>query len=184
MPDYQYKIHCPYFQLSPHGDCHLTKGGLYIPLPQHIEIFCKTEQFTFCPQYLRGHLYLHRENKSLIGCEEGESRRKFQRLKRRIPLFIATSDEKGNPIEQIDDNACTLDVSLAGMKISSKKEIPPHRVLYFRFGQEISLHYNGGIGEVRWATDTPDRDCCYQAGISFLDKTLPAAIGEHLGMTA
>ncbi len=43
---------CPYF--SNDADCLMINDGIYIPLPQHIKMFCQRSSFTKCHHYIHG----------------------------------------------------------------------------------------------------------------------------------
>ncbi|MEJ2690835.1 MAG: PilZ domain-containing protein [Deltaproteobacteria bacterium] len=173
------KIGCPYFKPDGNGDCQMTRGGLYIPLAGHIEIFCKTTNYSSCPQYIRG-LTLIRQSFCRPG-EKAESRRQFQRVRNRIPLVISTCDEKGKPVKVIDRDAVTIDISLGGVRVSSNSEIPANKILHCSFQEGPEQMPVTGVGEVRWSSRT-EGPLPFQAGLSFLDKTLPLAIGQRLGL--
>lgn len=171
-------IACPYFQRESGEDCQMTRGGLYIPLPAHIEIFCLTAQYISCPQFVRGRALMqknmHRESAAT------DSRRRFPRIRKRFPLTISTCDEKGRPVQAIDKNALTLDLSLGGVKISSNSEIPANKILHFSFQDDHHPPVTG-IGEVRWS-QRKEGPLPFQAGLSFLDTPLPPDVGERLGL--
>lgn len=170
---------CPYFQLGNIGDCQMTRGGLYIPLPAHIEIFCTTAKYFSCPQYTRGKALIQENLRQNI--ETPDSRRRFARLRNRLPIILATCDEKGRPVEIIDHDAMTLDLGLGGIRISSNSEIPPHKILHFSFREDFYHTPIKGVGEVRWSMQA-EGPLPYQAGLAFLDNTLPSEVGERLGL--
>jgi hypothetical protein len=173
------KLGCPYYQPDGNGDCQMTRGGLYIPLAAHIEIFCKTINYSSCPQYIRG-LTLLKESYCLQA-ETTDSRRQFPRIRNRLPIVISSCDEKGQPVKVIDRDAITLDLSLGGVKISSNSEIPSNKILHFSFQEDLKRNPVTGVGEVRWSRRA-EGPLPFQAGLSFLDKTLPPAIGLRLGL--
>ena len=182
MPDSQNpKQHtcCPYFKAEKNGDCQMTRGGLYIPLPAHIEIFCLTVKYPFCPQYVRGKALIQ---KNIIQKAKNiDSRRRFPRISNRFPTIISTCDKKGRPIQPIDRDAMTLDLSLGGLKISSNSEMSTNQILHFSFQEDF--HHNPviGVGEVRWCRRSDDPHL-FQAGLSFLENTLPPVVGARLGL--
>ena len=181
MPEAHISKHliCPYYRAGKSGDCQMTRGGLYIPLPAHIEIFCLTIKYTFCPQYIRGKALIQKN--ILQNAETIDSRRRFPRISNRFPMIISTCDEKGRPVQVIDRDAMTLDLSLGGVKISSNSEIPANKILHFSFREDFHHNPVTGVGEVRWCrhAETPH---LFQAGLSFLDNTLPPAVGARLGL--
>ena len=172
-------LFCPYYLLGDLGDCQMTRGGLYIPLPEHIEIFCKTIRYSSCPQYIRGKSLLQGNIRKKV--ETSDSRRRFPRIGNRFPVTISTCDEKGQPVEVLDQEAVTLDLSLGGIRISSNSEIPPNKILHFAFREDLCHTTVKGVGEVRWSRKT-EGPLPYQAGLAFLDNSLPTPVIEHLGL--
>ncbi len=156
----------------------MTKGGLYIPLPEHMEEFCKTPRFPECQQYLRGRQLLRQTAR-----EEAiqDSRRHFPRHRNRLPLVLSSCDAHGKPVDIIDSDAITIDLSLGGLGLQSAKKLPLARVLHF---QLLSPQHNkrfSGIGEVRWSI--PDRESGrYRAGLSFVDNTISQELHHHFNL--
>lgn len=170
---------CPYYRADGNGECQMTRGGLYIPLTAHIEIFCKTANYISCPQYVRS-LALIQES-FCPNTHTTDSRRRFPRKHNRFPLVISACNEKGQPVQVIDRDAITLDFSLGGVKISSNAEIPTNKILHFSFREDFHHPPVTGVGEVRWSRRA-DGPLPFQAGLSFLDNILPPSIGQRLGL--
>jgi len=171
-------ITCPYFQRGNNGECQMLRGGLYIPLSAHIEIFCTTIKYTSCPQFMRGKALIQESIRRSV--EISDSRRRFPRIRNRFPTTISTCDEKGRPVQVIDREAITLDLSLGGIKISSYSEIPTNKILHFSFREDFNQVPITGIGEVRWCRHA-EGPRPFQAGLSFLDNT-PPEVSERLGL--
>jgi hypothetical protein len=158
----------------------MTKGGLYIPMPEHIELFCSTVHYIKCHQYMRGCELLQEAAKKYGFIVDG-GRRRFRRISERISLVVTLCDVNRRPIELLDDRAITLDLSLGGLRIESHREIPPETLVAFEFGPDFSSPDLAGVGEVKWCESRLDSGL-FEAGIAFSDFSLTQAIGNHLGL--
>lgn len=171
---------CPYFSQKQGGACLIIKGGLYIPLHGHIASFCTTPDYTTCQQYSTPASQNRTAPKDITS--EADSRRRFRRMKNTMPVALYTCDEKGQPVSALDDSAITLDIGMGGMKISSRKEIKPHMMVAFKFADDYLPSTLTGVGEVRWTKPQPDSSS-FQAGLSFTDSAVPAALGNRFALS-
>ncbi|MEW6428244.1 MAG: PilZ domain-containing protein [Thermodesulfobacteriota bacterium] len=170
---------CPYFQPDRDDQCRMTRGGLYLPLLAHTEIFCKTERYCTCRQYLRGMQLMESVQATP---EAADLRRKFRRQPSRIPLILSLCDSKGIPVSLIDDDARTTDLSVGGLGLLSRKPIEAHKIIHFQLsppGLGVPL---AGIGEIRWAHKL-EGDDGYQAGLSFVDSTSSSRLRQHFPLS-
>lgn len=171
---------CGYLCTDEDQACSMTKGGIYLPLKEHIEMFCKTPHFLECHQYVRG---------SKIGAKTGleetyyrdNGRRQFRRLPDLLSLSLANCDEAGRPCHLIDGNACTIDLSPGGMRLESCQRLSPNDLIAFTFGPHFSTPNLVGVGQIMWSTASNQPDM-YHAGLAFLDATTKQAIGHHMGV--
>ena len=171
---------CPYW--SPHNshECKMTKGGLYIPMPEHVDMFCSKPQYVQCHQYLRG-CELLKETARKYGFIVDGGRRKYRRVSDRTTLSLSACDDSRNLLELLDDNAFTVDLSLGGMRLESSKEIQKDSLISFQFSPDFSIPNLSGMGEVKWCEPIENSDH-FQAGVAFADFELTQAIGSHLGL--
>lgn len=173
------KTPCPYFSQKQGGACMVIKGGLYLPLHEHIVTYCNTAEFSTCNQY--NNPALNRGAQHEVDADPA-TRRRFRRVKNTMPVAIYTCDEKGTPVAALDDSAVTLDIGMGGMKISSRREIRPNMMLAFRFADDYIPSTLTGVGEVRWTRHLPDSSS-FQAGISFTDSAVPNALGSRFALS-
>lgn len=170
---------CPH--LSENAlECRVTKGGLYLPMPAHIEMFCQASLYIQCHQYVKG-CELVRETARKYGFILDESRRKYRRVRQRLALLLSTCSDQGQPLAVIDRNACTLDLSLGGLRFETRVEIPVNQKIAFSFGNDFAAPSWQGFGEVRWA-DSWQEGCTSQAGLIFTDSSTFQAVGKHMGL--
>ena len=170
---------CCYLCLDSKQVCAMTRGGVYLPMPEHIEMFCKTSHFTDCHHYVRGN-QLSSEAGRKDGCKD-HGRRQFRRIPDMFSLVLSTCDETGRPCQLLDAHAHTIDVSPGGVRLQSSRQLTPDNLVAITFGPDFSSPSLTGIGQVRWsvATDSPE---LYLAGLSFLDAATKQAIGRHMGI--
>jgi len=170
---------CSYLCTDEEQACSMTKGGIYLPLKEHIEMFCKTPHFLECHQYVRG---------SKIGAKTSleedyrdNGRPQFRRIADLLSLSLANCDEAGRPCQLIDGNACTVDLSPGGMRLESHHRLSTHDLISFTFGPHFSTPNLTGVGQIMWSTAANEPDL-FHAGLAFLDATTKQAIGHHMGV--
>ena len=171
---------CPYWSTDNSHECKMTKGGLYIPMPEHVDMFCSKSLYSQCHQYLRG-LELMQETARKYGFIVEGGRRKYRRVSDRTILSLSACDSSRNLLELLDGKAFTVDLSLGGMRLESSKEIKKDSLVSFKFSPDFSIPNLSGIGEVKWC-DPIENSEHFQAGVAFADFELTQAIGSHLGL--
>jgi hypothetical protein len=146
-------------------ECNIAKGGLFIPLPQHIESFCLSELYDKCSQYIRAYELLREPG--LIETAVAGDRRKNRRIGCDYSLYFSPLDEMGLRKEKEQKEAKSIDISLGGMRINSFAEIPHQQMMFFVFGTDQGEAGSiAVIGQVQWYNETQDQG--YLAGVSFV----------------
>jgi len=168
---------CPYWDLVTKQDCRMTKGGLYIPLPEHIEIYCSTTHFIQCHQYLRGKELLSEAAAAERFFED--SRRRHRRIKERLPVSIIACDSMGKLLGDQPEDTSTLDLSIGGMCLKSKRKRQSDELLLLKLMPEESESALTGIGKVKWCNSI-EESSYYQVGIAFQTRETSRAIGRYL----
>lgn len=158
----------------------MTKGGLYIPMPEHIDMFCSSPKYTLCHQYIRGCELLQDTAKKFGYIVDG-GRRRFRRVDDRTPLRVSLCDKDRRPLELLDENAITIDLSLGGMRLQSSRELPRDTLICFEFDSGFTVPDLAGVGEVKWC-EPKNGSSLFQAGLAFSDFRMTQAIGSHLGL--
>lgn len=174
------KEQCPYWSSQNSHECKMTKGGLYIPMPEHVDMFCSKPRYTSCHQYLRG-CDLMRETAKRYGFIIDEGRRKYRRVSDKVFLSLSSCDANRNVLELLDDKAFTIDLSLGGMRLESSKIITKDSCVAFQFSPDFSRPSLFGTGKVKWCKPADNSDH-FQVGVAFTDFELTQAIGSHLGL--
>lgn len=171
---------CSFLCLDSDQVCTMTKGGVYLPLPEHIEIFCKTPHFPDCHQHIRGSkLSVNAERN---GAAEDSGRRKFRRAHDMLSLVISDCDDSGAPCQLIDDRACTIDISPDGMRFESNRQLDPNNLIAFTFGTDFSSPNISGIGRIRWSVQATQPET-FHSGLAFIDDSIREAVGLHMGIS-
>lgn len=168
---------CPYW--SPRGDqiCSLTVCGLYVPLPDHVSRFCRTIQWSQCPQYLRSCDTLLEMNWKR-GLSQERGRRRYPRLACRHGLTLVPAvDHRQHGQESFEHKAWTLDLGPGGMRIEAEIPLPAGAELSFVFGEDFPVPGFAGRAEVRWQREG-GLTGVYQGGLGFIDQYAGRVVNE------
>jgi len=174
----QHKWFCPYWASSSQ-ECRIVKGGVYLPMPEHISLFCQTKSFVLCHQYVIGCEAISEAIELYHESLESDRRRKQHRVKEEVPVSIVRMDAAGK--EQTPFSATTLDMSLGGIRIQTQEELLPDLKVYFVFNDEFSVPNWSGLGEVRWTRKVVENDV-FESGMAIVDNVSCHAIGQHFGI--
>lgn len=167
---------CNYWASGKSQPCKLASGGLYIPMPHHIEIYCATPEYISCPQYMDE--ILTRKN-TRVASEAAASRRRFVRIKRNSSVILTLCNENGEPLKILDKNATILDLSWGGMRIESTVEMPQKSIIDFTFGEDFIIPGLRGKGQSRWNSYVKGTNT-HQTGLAFLSDRTGAAMATIL----
>lgn len=169
---------CPFWsELS--AKCRVCKGGLFIPLDNHIELYCKTTDYPLCLQY-----DVHKEKHFKIIDKisvSPDNRRKFVRFDVRLQITLIKHIQSGQIGTHSSTFAKTIDLSSGGMRLITSNPLSSKSVVQFSFGDAFPISLQNCSGKVAWCNKEID-DPGYQAGISFNDDQVIEAIGLHLGL--
>lgn len=171
------KIKCPFWSTESHK-CRICNGGLFIPLDDHVEVYCTTPAYPQCLQY-----ELHSEKQLQIMREargQGQNRRKYTRTNASHKISLAKLVESGEIVSHHSTIAKTLDVSKGGMKLAIEIPLLTNTVVQFSFDDSFPKGLQGGTGQVTWCNKQID-EAGYQAGISFRGDHLLEAMESYLG---
>ena len=141
---------CPYWEPDQAQQCLLTKGGLYIPMPEHVFLFCNSSSYTSCDHYIMGCRLLMAEQAN-VRLHDGQGRRRYQRYVSRYPLSISLCNATDHSIKASDLEAELLDVSVGGLQAKSNMEVAVGERLFYDV--KVSLLADSrlrGSAEARW----------------------------------
>lgn len=157
--------------------CRICKEGLFIPLDNHIEMYCKTTEYPHCLQYM-----LHSENiqSYLDHTKKTESnRRKYERYQTCHQITLVRLVQSGKIASHYSIIAKTLDLSSGGMRLTTKNPLINHSLVQFTFDQSFPENLQNGTGQVAWCNKQIDEPG-YQAGITFQDDRLITSMDRYL----
>lgn len=169
---------CPYF-VQCAQECLMTNGGLFIPMPEHINTLCATPSFGQCHHYRQGCAAI-RALAGELGYTRDASRRRYPRVQERIPMQIADLRHDGRGAQILDGDAFTVDLSLGGIRLESRVALPTRKMVAFVVGRDGSGPCWDGLGEVRWTENI--RAGAYQSGLIVTDQKTSQAIGHYLNL--
>jgi hypothetical protein len=174
IPD---KKSCPYW--SPTSlKCSLCNEGLFIPLENHIEVYCRTEAYTICMQYsLRSEFY-HRflpENTA----SPHDNRRRHIRVQDRHHVTLTPFHRPATPASQVSTPARTIDLSIGGLRLQTVEPLVNDTVIQFSFEDFTPDFPLAGTATVKWCHRLVDSSE-YQAGLAFTNDQTAEAMGRYL----
>ncbi|MDD5759834.1 MAG: PilZ domain-containing protein [Desulfobulbaceae bacterium] len=171
---------CPHLSEGGHG-CLMTRGGLYIPMPEHVDTLCKTSSFAQCYQYIQGCSAV-RELTGPLGSIHTDSRRRYGRIKTKVPLQLVNFCQDERDATVVDQEAFAVDLSLGGIRLESRVPLSPQGKITFVAGASADASRWEGRGEVRWTKRLINGG--FQSGLIVTDKKTFQAIAQHLGLSA
>lgn len=177
--DCKHEKQCPFWSATS-VKCTICDNGLFIPLDNHAEVFCKSPRFTACMQYTlysENHIYLQEKvRKSEV------NRRKFLRIESSHLVTLVKIFESDGLISQIPQGAQTIDVSKSGMRVAIDKPLLHDALVQFSFDDSFPLKIHEITGQVEWCNKQVDEPG-YQIGVSFrgdhVKKVLNKLYGER-----
>lgn len=169
---------CPFYSKNRSNECGMTKGGMYIPMPVHVKMFCLSLRFSRCPQYICGYeLIRHKVAES--GGIVSEVRRRSLRFAERLSLTLMSYYNNIRPQESFCDKVATIDMSLGGVRIEGSRELAKDSFVNFEFGSDFPSPGLSGVGEVKWCESQKDSDR-FEAGIAFADLSSSRTLEAYL----
>jgi hypothetical protein len=167
---------CPFWS-GESLKCRICNGGLFIPLDDHIDVYCTSPIFSQCLQYeLHSAKHLEIMQKAR---ETRENRRKYSRIFASYKVTLAKLKESGEIVSHRPTVAKTLDVSKGGMRLVTDIPLTNDTVLQFSFDKTFPKKLQGATGQVTWCHKQIDEPG-YQAGVSFQGDHIIEAMGNYL----
>jgi len=171
---------CPYWALEHNRECCISKGGMYIPMPEHIQMFCHSAKYYQCQTYIRGReLILAQDDFELSEFLGSRDRRRLRRYPEQVYLDLVACDRNLNPQLMKAYKAKSLDMSLGGIRVESFMEFPPEAVVSFVLDPEFSSETLLGVGEVKWCVPKKDSNK-FESGIAFSNYSTSESMREYL----
>ncbi len=174
---------CSSKQVCPHWSqrdrrCLLSQKGLFLPVTEHVEIYCEGGNYSSCSQYMRQAL---RPPAGTV-IDQGVNRRRHRRVPGRFFFRLAESAGGEDLNQLIDDAAITVDLSRGGIRFESYRALPEGAEIHFSLNGDFSSVPLRGIGQVKWCRSLDDAPL-YHAGISFADTAVADAISDRFDLS-
>lgn len=173
-----YREGCPFWSTQA-LQCQLCREGLFIPLNDHIEIYCETAHYRQCRQFSH-----HSARQSQPPKYSGWNRRKYERVaaSHRVTLVKPLQAGQAAFPAAVESAACwTLDLGKGGMRLTTEQPLVQASVIRFSFVDSFPQSVQSGQGLIAWCNRQHDRPA-YQAGIAFHDDKLIDTMGLYLGL--
>lgn len=170
---------CPFW--SPISlKCSMCSEGLFIPLDDHIDVYCKTEAFPMCLQYTLSH-----ESNQQLDAESGdlssENRRKYDRIESTHRITLVRLSGSGKIASHFSTPASTIDMSMGGLRLRSQEPLINDTVVRFSFDDSVPQLLQSGTATIKWCYRLIDSSE-YQAGLAFHSNQTVEAMGMYLGI--
>jgi len=164
---------CPFWSPTT-GNCKLSLEGLFIPLDDYIDSFCKSSNYSQCEQ--------HRVNNSTEAIELYHivsERRQFDRQTGFQKITIVPADE------YIDDappqlSAQVVDFSQGGIRLLAPMQLDRDTAVTCSLDETFPEHLRSAAAMIRWCRPLLNNSG-YQAGLSFRDDRISLALQSHAG---
>jgi len=154
------------------------RGGIYLPVAEHIQTYCQTSNYSSCP-LLEGQPYA-----SFEGAEtnEFENRRGYERVPSRFAFRLSSRLQGEQNLEALlDDKACTVDISPGGIRFETYQVVTIDSLVSFSLVGDAFEEPLSGVGRVKWCMSLENAPV-FHAGIAFTDKSVPSAVRDCLGL--
>ena len=166
---------CPFWSVQS-LKCKLCSEGLFIPLDDHIDVYCTTAAYPQCQQYS---LYAESKAQAFADQEqENENRRKYRRIQTQHKVTLVQLTSSGEIASHV---ATTRDVSMGGMRLSIEEPMLNDTSVQFSFADFFPESLQSGIGQIAWCNKQIDAPG-YQAGLAFQGERIARAMGLYLGL--
>ncbi len=159
---------CPFWSATS-LKCTICRNGLFIPLDNHVETFCKTSRFHACMQYS---LYSEKQIFLQEKVRKSEvNRRKSIRVQSSHIITLVKIFESDGTTPPPPYEIQTIDVSKSGMRVSLDQPLLYDALVQFSFDDSFLLKIHEITGQVEWCNKQIDEPG-YQAGLSFRNKRI------------
>ncbi len=169
---------CPYWSAEDKS-CTFRKGGLFIPLADHIKVYCTTPKHTSCLQYKLATESNTSSKKSI----NNYNRRKYSRYKRKLPVTLVLLNDSGNIVRHYEETSDTSDLSLGGMQLSTYEPLTDDSIINFSFGNTYPTTLQSGLARVKWCKHKKDMPY-FTVGLAFQTEQTIRAVRSCFGITA
>ena len=170
---------CPHF-LKGMQSCGLYAEGFYMPLREHVVAYCLSGRHRECALYNK-HNSSRNPGPSPPKSGESRERRSHQRFREETSVILCTCDEQGNTVGDFHETAAAMDFSQAGLRVKTRRKLPPGKPLLCRFPGDFCVPFLRGIALVCWQKETGGNEAGMEAGLFFYDSASRTRLARELG---
>lgn len=171
---------CPFW--SPiTKSCKVQATGLFIPLNDHIEMYCKCPEHVLCQQYRVSQDTGQETEKAGPEIKAG-NRRQYPRIKSNHQLTLVRLSNSGHVISH-SSRASLLDLGSGGMCLTTREMLMNDSMIQFHFKNSFPSSQKSGLAKVKWCVPA-DNDLEYHVGLAFQNDQVIQAMGDYLGSRA
>ena len=161
---------CPFWSPTS-GNCNISHKGLFIPLDNHINIFCKSDEYCVCE-----HFCVNSTTEDSSVCNTVSERRRSDRHSGFQEIKISVSDE------YIDDknphlSAHVVDFSRNGIRLLAATQLDRDSTVTCALDDSYPEHLRTAAAMIRWCRPLRNNNG-YQAGLSFRDDRISTALSS------
>ena len=160
--------------------CKVQATGLFIPLNDHIQMYCKRSEHVLCQQY-RLSQDTDRETEKAGAEIKSGNRRLHPRIKRNHQLTLVRLSNSGHVISRDSSRASTQDLSSGGMRLTTREMLLNDSMIQFRFKHSLPSSLKSGLAKVKWCVPA-DNNLEYHVGVAFQNDQVIQGIADELGL--
>jgi len=167
------KTYCPFWS-SMAQKCRISSDGLFIPLDDHIDVYCTTKDYPMCLQYSMSNEIPE------VGDEADQqaNRRNYPRMEAEYRVTLVKITETGRLARHFSLPATTVDISKGGMRLATSEQLIDDTRIAFSFIDNMPKDLRSGIAKIKWSRRN-EATGVYHAGLAFEDPP-SKAIGAYL----
>jgi len=175
------RVVCPFWSPAE-KTCKMQATGLFIPLDDHIEIYCKSAEHILCRQYRLGQ-ETSRETGKAGHDINTQNRRLHPRITSNHHLSLVRLSDSGQVVCHRPSRASTLDLSSGGMCLTTRELLMHDSIIQFHFKSPFPSTLKSGLAQVKWCVPAGN-DLEYHAGLAFQNDEVIRAMDTYLGSRA
>ena len=170
---------CPFWSPAE-KTCKMQAIGLFIPLDDHFEIYCKRAEHILCQQYRLSQDTNQETGKADRKIKAG-NRRQHPRITSNHPLTLVRLSDSGQVVCHRPSRASTVDLSSGGMRLTTRELLMHDSIIQFHFKSSFPSSLKSGLAKVKWCVQAGN-DLEYHAGLAFQNDEIIQAMDNYLGL--
>ena len=161
---------CPFWSPTS-GNCKISNEGLFIPLDDHIDIFCKSDEYSGCE-----HFCVNSATGNKTVCNTVSERRRSDRHSGFQEIKIIQSPEYTDQ-QSSHLSAHVVDFSENGIRLLAATQLDRDSTVTCALDDRYPEHLRSAAAMIRWCRPLRNNGG-YQAGLSFRDSRISIALSS------